>query len=67
MRYLREADPAHFQPMNSNFGLLDPLPQKIRDKQRKREVLAERGQADFASWMEREGVTSAAEAAAALR
>jgi methylenetetrahydrofolate--tRNA-(uracil-5-)-methyltransferase len=64
MRYLREADPAHFQPMNSNFGLLDPLPQKIRDKQRKREVLAERGQADFAAWMEREGVTSAAEAAA---
>ena len=25
-RYLREADPAHFQPMNANFGLLDPLP-----------------------------------------
>jgi site-specific recombinase XerD len=25
MRYLREADPAHFQPMNSNFGLVDPL------------------------------------------
>jgi len=24
-RYLREADPAHFQPMNANFGLLDPL------------------------------------------
>jgi methylenetetrahydrofolate--tRNA-(uracil-5-)-methyltransferase len=26
MRYLRDADPKHFQPMNSNFGLLDPLP-----------------------------------------
>ena len=24
-RYLREADPAHFQPMNANFGLLDDL------------------------------------------
>ncbi|HXE57150.1 MAG TPA: methylenetetrahydrofolate--tRNA-(uracil(54)-C(5))-methyltransferase (FADH(2)-oxidizing) TrmFO [Gemmatimonadales bacterium] len=24
-RYLREADPRHFQPMNANFGLLDPL------------------------------------------
>ncbi|MEO8295898.1 MAG: methylenetetrahydrofolate--tRNA-(uracil(54)-C(5))-methyltransferase (FADH(2)-oxidizing) TrmFO, partial [Gemmatimonadota bacterium] len=24
-RYLREADPKHFQPMNANFGLVDPL------------------------------------------
>ena len=24
-RYLREADPKHFQPMNANFGLLEPL------------------------------------------
>jgi site-specific recombinase XerC len=43
--------PAHFQPMNSNFGLVDPLETPVRDKQRKRELLAERGQADFAAWM----------------
>ena len=24
-RYLGEADPEHFQPMNANFGLLEPL------------------------------------------
>ena len=24
-RYLREADPGHFQPMNANWGLVDPL------------------------------------------
>src|ERR687898_362449 len=24
-RYLRDADPKHFQPMNANFGLLEPL------------------------------------------
>ena len=24
-RYLRDADPRHFQPMNANFGLLDPM------------------------------------------
>jgi len=24
-RYLRDADPRHFQPMNANFGLLEPL------------------------------------------
>jgi len=57
MRYLAESDPAHFQPMNSNFGLLDPLPRTIRDKQKKREALAERGQEDFARWMEASGIT----------
>ena len=25
-RYLREADPDHFQPMNANFGLVEPMP-----------------------------------------
>ena len=58
-RYLRTADAKDFQPMNSNFGLLDPLEGRIRDKQRKREILSERGQADFAAWMAAHGVTSA--------
>jgi methylenetetrahydrofolate--tRNA-(uracil-5-)-methyltransferase len=49
-RYLREADPRHFQPMNANFGLLDPLPKDIRDKRRKRELFAERALADLAAW-----------------
>ena len=54
-RYLSEADPRHFQPMNANFGLLDPLPGKIK-KDRKRELLVERAQADFAAWLEESGV-----------
>jgi methylenetetrahydrofolate--tRNA-(uracil-5-)-methyltransferase len=41
-RYLREADPARFQPMNANWGLLDPLERPVRDKARKRQQLAER-------------------------
>ncbi|HEY3011340.1 MAG TPA: methylenetetrahydrofolate--tRNA-(uracil(54)-C(5))-methyltransferase (FADH(2)-oxidizing) TrmFO [Gemmatimonadales bacterium] len=49
-RYLREADPRHFQPMNANFGLLDPLPGKVK-KDRKKELLVERAQADFAAWL----------------
>ena len=53
-RYLRDADPAHFQPMNANFGLLDPLPgtnPRGRDaKDRKKQLLAERAMADFAAW-----------------
>ena len=48
-RYLRDADPGHFQPMNANFGLVDPLPGKVR-KDRKRELLAERALADFRAW-----------------
>lgn len=49
-RYLREADPKHFQPMNANFGLLDDLPEKIRDKKRKRELFAERALEAISHW-----------------
>jgi methylenetetrahydrofolate--tRNA-(uracil-5-)-methyltransferase len=50
-RYLREANPKHFQPMNANFGLLDPLPGKVK-KDRKKELLVERAQEHFADWLE---------------
>ena len=49
-RYLSEADPRHFQPMNANFGLLDNLPEPIRDKKKKRETFAERALAEIAEW-----------------
>ncbi len=49
-RYLREADPKHFQPMNANFGLVDELPVAIRDKQRKREMIAQRALHDITEW-----------------
>ena len=54
-RYLREADPKHFQPMNANFGLLDPLPQKVR-KDAKKQALVDRAQNDFAEWMDQAGL-----------
>jgi methylenetetrahydrofolate--tRNA-(uracil-5-)-methyltransferase len=41
------ADPEHFQPMNANFGLLEPLEGPVKDKQRKRELLAERALHDM--------------------
>jgi len=50
-RYLRETEPARFQPMNANFGLMEPLPNPPRDKFKKKEALAERALAhmtDFA-------------------
>ena len=55
-RYLRESDPGRFQPMNSNWGLVDPLPNPPRAKQAKRQRLAERAQRDFLDWIEGEGV-----------
>jgi len=48
-RYLREADPTHFQPMNANFGLLDPLPGRVK-KADKRPKLVARAQADLIAW-----------------
>jgi methylenetetrahydrofolate--tRNA-(uracil-5-)-methyltransferase len=50
-RHLRDADPAHFQPMNANFGLLDELADPPRDKQRKRELYAERALQAMQGWM----------------
>ncbi|UCC23909.1 MAG: methylenetetrahydrofolate--tRNA-(uracil(54)-C(5))-methyltransferase (FADH(2)-oxidizing) TrmFO [Gemmatimonadales bacterium] len=51
MRYLRESDPSHFQPMNSNWGLVDPLDQRVRNKRMKRERLGARALRDFRAWM----------------
>ena len=50
-RYLREADPRHFQPMNANFGLLEPLPGKVK-KERRKELLVERAQGEFERFLE---------------
>jgi methylenetetrahydrofolate--tRNA-(uracil-5-)-methyltransferase len=41
-RYIARSDPADYQPTNIAFGLLPELPQKIRDKARRRLVLAHR-------------------------
>jgi methylenetetrahydrofolate--tRNA-(uracil-5-)-methyltransferase len=57
-RYLREADPCHFQPMNANFGLLEPLAGGQAggraggrvSKERRKELLVERALVDFEAW-----------------
>ena len=55
-RYMREADPAHFQPMNANFGLLDDLDEKVRDKKRKRELFSERALRDMQTWVQENAI-----------
>lgn len=49
-RYLREASPENFQPMNANFALLDDLPSPVHDKRRKRELFAERALSAIEAW-----------------
>ncbi len=51
-RYMNEADPKHFQPMNANFGLLDDLSEPVRDKKKKREMFAERALGAMQAWIE---------------
>ncbi len=50
LAYLRDADPARFQPMNANFGLLPPLERPPRDKARRKQALAERALAAVAEF-----------------
>jgi methylenetetrahydrofolate--tRNA-(uracil-5-)-methyltransferase len=61
-RYLREADPRHFQPMNANFGLIAPLAEgqrgggvegrkRLSKEQRKERIIA-RATEDFGLWLE---------------
>ena len=40
--YITTAAQKHFQPMNVNFGIMAPLTERIRDKKRKKQRLAER-------------------------
>ncbi len=56
-RYLRDSKPSRFQPMNSNWGLVDPLNERVKDKKVKRVELAKRAASDFTAWMEANGIT----------
>ena len=41
-RYVARSDPGHYQPANIAFGLLPELPQRVRDKAKKRLAMAHR-------------------------
>jgi methylenetetrahydrofolate--tRNA-(uracil-5-)-methyltransferase len=49
--HVSASDPKHFQPMNTNFGLFPPLAQTPRDKDKKRQLIAQRAREDFDRWM----------------
>jgi methylenetetrahydrofolate--tRNA-(uracil-5-)-methyltransferase len=58
LEHLATADPDSFQPMNVNFGLLPPDPERVA-RRRKKERRTERGQdcvALLRAWAEEQGV-----------
>ncbi|KGK90545.1 tRNA (uracil-5-)-methyltransferase [Desulfosporosinus sp. HMP52] len=55
-RHLEGSPSQSFQPMNINFGLLPPLPQRIRDKREKNTKIAERALAAIEEFCLREDI-----------
>jgi methylenetetrahydrofolate--tRNA-(uracil-5-)-methyltransferase len=50
-RYLREAEPEHFQPMNANFGLVDPPAERVRGgRKARRAALGTRALEEIDRW-----------------
>ena len=50
LRYITQADPKTFQPINANFGLLPPLAQVVRDRSLRNRLLVERALSAFRTW-----------------
>ena len=45
--YVSHADPATFQPMKANFGLMPPLSPPVRNKRKRHQAYASRAMADL--------------------
>lgn len=46
-RYISDETVTNFQPMGCNMGILPPLPERIRDKQTRYQMIAERAMASL--------------------
>jgi methylenetetrahydrofolate--tRNA-(uracil-5-)-methyltransferase len=57
MAHIVKSDPAHFQPMNTNFGLFPPVSTKTRDKEQKRRLMQQRALEDFDAWIAQSGLS----------
>lgn len=55
-RYISDETVRDFQPMGANFGVLPPLPEKIRDKAARYTALADRAAADLQKFREEQGL-----------
>ncbi len=55
-RYISDETVTNFQPMGANFGILPPLPEKIRDKSERYTAIAERGMKDLEAYLKSLGL-----------
>ena len=54
--YVSHANPAHYEPSNITFGILQPLPHAPRGKKLRNLALSERALADLEAWMSSRGL-----------
>ena len=52
--YVSHANPAHYEPSNITFGIMQALDRRVKGKKERNEALSERALADLSSWMESE-------------
>jgi methylenetetrahydrofolate--tRNA-(uracil-5-)-methyltransferase len=50
--YASHADPKHYVPSNIAFGLIPPLPQRVKSKKDRNTLISERALKDLADWLE---------------
>lgn len=55
-RYISDETVKNFQPMGANFGVLPPLPDKIRDKSERYSALAKRAMDDLLAFKGENGI-----------
>lgn len=54
--YISNYEGSNFQPMNVNFGIMDPWPQRIRKKKEKNGLIAQRALEELHALQEKEGL-----------
>jgi methylenetetrahydrofolate--tRNA-(uracil-5-)-methyltransferase len=54
--FIGTASPKHFQPMPPNFGILPPLPEKVRGKQERYGRYRDRALNDLQTWAQTQGI-----------
>lgn len=55
-QYISNYEGSNFQPMNVNFGIMDPWPQRIRKKKEKNGLIAQRALDELHALQEKEGL-----------
>ncbi|MFM8541442.1 MAG: methylenetetrahydrofolate--tRNA-(uracil(54)-C(5))-methyltransferase (FADH(2)-oxidizing) TrmFO [Nitrospira sp.] len=57
LHYITTTPSAHFQPINTNFGLFPPLSARVQDKEEKRAQIVRRALEDFDGWRKQSGLS----------